>query len=90
MIFKEYKVNFIVVLVCIAVSSITSLASSLFTRTLIDDYINPMLSSPAVSSLFSGVGVGPDYHPLAIALVKLAAIILVGIVAGYVSSLMMI
>lgn len=90
LIFKEYKVNFIVVLVCIAVSSITSLASSLFTRTLIDDYINPMLSSPAVSSLFSGVGVGPDYHPLAIALVKLAAIILVGIVAGYVSSLMMI
>lgn len=90
LIFKEYKVNFIVVLVCIAVSSITSLASSLFTRTLIDDYINPMLSSPAVSSLFSGVGVGPDYHPLAIALVKLAAIILVGIVASYVSSLMMI
>ncbi len=90
LIFKEYKVNFIVVLVCIAVSSITSLASSLFTRTLIDDYINPMLSSPAVSSLFSGVGVGPDYHPLAIALVKLGAIILVGIVAGYVSSLMMI
>ncbi len=90
LIFKEYKVNFIVVLVCIAVSSITSLASSLFTRTLIDDYINPMLSSPAVSSLFSGIGVGPDYHPLAIALVKLAAIILVGIVAGYVSSLMMI
>ena len=90
LIFKEYKVNFIVVLVCIAVSSITSLASSLFTRTLIDDYINPMLSSPAVSSLFSGVGVGPDYHPLAIALVKLAAIILVGIVAGYVSRLMMI
>jgi len=90
LIFKEYKVNFIVVLVCIAVSSITSLASSLFTRTLIDDYINPMLSSPAVSSLFSGVGVGPDYHPLTIALVKLAAIILVGIVAGYVSSLMMI
>ena len=90
LIFKEYKVNFIVVLVCIAVSSITSLASSLFTRTLIDDYINPMLSSPAVSSLFSGVGLGPDYHPLAIALVKLAAIILVGIVAGYVSSLMMI
>ncbi len=90
LIFKEYKVNFIVVLICIAVSSITSLASSLFTRTLIDDYINPMLSSPAVSSLFSGVGVGPDYHPLAIALVKLAAIILVGIVAGYVSSLMMI
>ena len=90
LIFKEYKVNFIVVLVCIAVSSITSLASSLFTRTLIDDYINPMLSSPAVSSLFSGVGLGPDYHPLAIALVKLGAIILVGIVAGYVSSLMMI
>ena len=52
-IFKNYKVNFVVVTLCIVVSSVTSLASSLFTRTLIDDYITPMTAAAA-----------PDYAPL--------------------------
>ena len=78
-IFKNYKVNFIVVLLCIVVSSLTSLASSLFTRSLIDDYITPMSAAAA-----------PDYAPLAVALAKLGAIILVGIIAGYAQSLIMI
>ena len=78
-IFKNYKVSFIVVLLCIVVSSLTSLASSLFTRSLIDDYITPMTAAAA-----------PDYAPLAVALVKLGAVILVGIIAGYVQSLIMI
>ena len=78
-IFKFYKVNFVVVLVCIVVSSLTSLASSLFTRALIDDYITP-LTHAAV----------PDYAPLAVALAKLGAILLAGIIAGYVHNLLMI
>jgi len=78
-IFKYYKLNFAVVILCIVVSSLTSLASSLFTRTLIDDFISPM--STAAS---------PDYGPLAVALVKLGAVLLVGIVAGYVQNLIMI
>ena len=78
-ILKNYKVNFVVVTLCIIVSSITSLASSLFTRTLIDDYITPMTAAAA-----------PDYAPLAVALVKLGAVILVGIVAGYAQTLLMI
>ena len=78
-IFRNYKVNFIVVLLCIVVSSLTSLASSLFTRNLIDDYITPMSAAAA-----------PDYAPLAVALAKLGAVILVGIIAGYVQSLIMI
>ena len=78
-IFRNYKVNFIVVLLCIVVSSLTSLASSLFTRSLIDDYITPMSAAAA-----------PDYAPLAVALAKLGAIILVGIIAGYAQSLIMI
>ena len=78
-IFKNYKVNFVVVILCIIVSSITSLASSLFTRTLIDDYITPMTQAAA-----------PDYAPLGVALVKLGAVILVGVVAGYAQSLIMI
>ena len=78
-ILKNYKVNFVVVTLCIIVSSITSLASSLFTRSLIDDYITPMTAAAA-----------PDYAPLAVALVKLGAVILVGIIAGYVQTLIMI
>ena len=78
-IFKHYKINFVVVTICIIVSSLTSLASSLFTRSLIDDYILPMTAAAA-----------PDYAPLAVALAKLGAIILVGIIAGYAQSLIMI
>ena len=78
-ILRNYKVNFVVVLLCIVVSSLTSLASSLFTRNLIDDYITPMTAAAA-----------PDYAPLAVALVKLGAILLVGIVAGYAQNLIMI
>ena len=78
-ILRNYKVSFIVVLLCIVVSSLTSLASSLFTRSLIDDYITPMTAAAA-----------PDYAPLAVALVKLGAVILVGIIAGYAQSLIMI
>ena len=78
-IFKHYKVRFAVVLACIVVSSLTTLASSLFTKTLIDDYITPMVSSAA-----------PDYGPLAVALVRLAAVLLVGVVASYSFNLIMI
>ena len=78
-IFRNYKVYFLVVVLCIIVSSLTSLASSLFTRSLIDDYITPMTAAAA-----------PDFAPLAVALVKLAAVILVGIVAGYSQNLIMI
>ena len=78
-IFRNYKVHFLVVVLCLIVSSLTSLASSLFTRSLIDDYITPMTAAAA-----------PDFAPLAVALVKLAAVILVGIVAGYAQNLIMI
>ncbi len=78
-VFRHYKVNIGIVLVCIVVSSLASLASSLFTRTLIDDYITPLTGA-----------LSPDYGPLAVALLKLAGVLLAGIVAGYAQSLIMI
>ena len=78
-IFKNYKVRFGVVLVCIVISALTTLASSLFTRTLIDDYIAPMLSQAT-----------PDFSLLALALVKLAAVLLLGVAASYSYNLIMI
>ena len=78
-IFKNYKVRIGIVLVCIVVSALATLASSLFTKTLIDDYITPMLSMSV-----------PEYSPLALALVKLGAVLLVGVVASYSYNLIMI
>ena len=78
-VFRHYKVNIGIVLVCIVVSSLASLASSLFTRTLIDDYITPLTGA-----------LNPDYGSLAVALLKLAGVLLAGIVAGYAQSLIMI
>lgn len=77
---KHNKVGFLVVTVCIVVSSLATLASTLFTRTLIDDYITPMTAAAGA----------PDYAPLAVAIFKLMAVLLVGVAASYAQSLIMI
>ena len=78
-IFNNYKYRFLIVLGCIVVSALTTLASSLFTKTLIDSYITPMLGQAM-----------PDFSPLAVALVKLGAVLLVGVVASYTYNVIMI
>lgn len=78
-VFRHHKVHIGIALACIVVSSLASLASSLFTRTLIDDYIMPLTGAA-----------NPDYAPLAEALLQLAAVLLAGIIAGYSQSLIMI
>ena len=60
------------VLVCIAISSVTSLASTLFTRTLIDDYIVPLTQAD-----------NPEYHSLMQALFRLGLVLLLGVVCSY-------
>ena len=75
----DYKLSIGVVLVCIVVSSITTLASTLFTRTLIDDYIVPLTQTA-----------NPEYHSLAQVLFKLALILLVGVVCSYLYNRLMI
>ena len=69
---SEYKVSFLVVAVCIIVTSVTTLVSTLFTRTLIDDYIVPLTQSAH-----------PEYSGLAKALFTLAAVLLVGVICSY-------
>ena len=69
---KYYKWSIATVLVCIVVSSITSLASTLFTRTLIDDYIVPLTQVA-----------NPQYASLWQTLLKLGLILLLGVVASY-------
>ena len=69
---KHYKFSILTVLVCIVVSSITSLVSTLFTRTLIDDYIVPLTQVE-----------NPEYASLLQTLFKLGLVLLLGVVASY-------
>ena len=58
-IFKNYKGRFFLVLVCIVVSSLASVASSLFLQTLIDDYITPLIGqeNPVFTELLKLIAV---------------------------------
>ena len=69
---KHYRWMVLAVLVCIAISSVTSLASTLFTRTLIDDYIVPLTQAD-----------NPEYHSLMQALFRLGLVLLLGVVCSY-------
>ena len=79
MVLSDYKFSIGVVLVCIVVTSVTTLASTLFTRTLIDDYIVPLTQAD-----------NPEYHSLAQVLFKLGLVLLVGVVCSYLYNRLMI
>ena len=53
----EYKIQLIIVIVCILLSAAASAASSLFLKTLIDDYIVPLLGQehPVYTELFHAI-----------------------------------
>lgn len=77
-IFKNYKLQFMIVMVLVVLSSLTSVASSLFLEKLIDDYISPMLLVE-----------NPVFTPLLKALSVMASIYLIGIVSTYLYNRMM-
>ncbi len=76
---KRYKFQFIVVLVCIVISVMANLQGTLFTRTLIDSYIMPLLGSS-----------DPDFGPLAGAIGRVAIFYGIGVLASYFQSLIMV
>ncbi|MBR2151020.1 MAG: ABC transporter ATP-binding protein [Prevotella sp.] len=78
-VWRHYKWSMAVVLVCVVVASLTSLVSSLFTRTLIDDYIVPLTQVD-----------NPQYASLAQALFKLGLVLLAGTVCSYAYNRLMI
>lgn len=77
---KEYKGLFFIVLVTIIISSLANVVGTLFLRNLIDDYIAPLLK----------VSGAPDFGPLLKMIITLAAIYLVGVLATYIYSRIMI
>lgn len=68
-----YKTRVVVVIVCILLSAIANVMSSLFIQRLIDDYISPLLleANPVFDALFR-------------AIVQMACIYVIGIVASFI------
>lgn len=66
----QYKLRFTFVLICILISALTSVASSLYLETLIDDYITPLLLEAA-----------PVFTPLLRSILFMGCIYLSGVVA---------
>lgn len=77
-IMKRYKFRYLIVIVCIAISSIVQVIGTMFMKQLIDDYILPMLD-----------GRVQTFQPLIEALATMACIYLVGIVCTYAYNMIM-
>lgn len=67
-----YKVPFALVIVCIVITAIATVAGSTFPQTLVDDYVTPMLESGS-----------RDFSGLARDLIRLACIMGIGVVAAF-------
>lgn len=75
MIWAQYKLKFVLVIACIFVSAVTGIVSALFLRTLIDDYIAPLLLSDA-----------PDFTALLHTIFKIGGVFLLGIVSTLITN----
>ena len=77
-VFRTYKWHYISVIALIFISVLASVQGTLFTQTLIDDYIAPLLLSDT-----------PDFGPLAMAILRVAGFYLIGVAASFIQSLIM-
>ena len=78
-VFKFYPVHMITILVCIIVSVFSSVQGTLFTRELIDSYIQPMIDSGS-----------KDFGPLFGAIKRVACFYALGVIAAYVQAKVMV
>ncbi len=70
---SSYKKEYAIIIVCLIISALATVSSSLFMRILIDTYITPLLQA-----------VNPDYGPLAHALISLSCIFVLGLIANFI------
>ncbi len=78
-VFKFYPVHMIVIVICIFLTVFSSVQGTLFTKTLIDSYIQPMLDTHST-----------DYGPLLGAMARVACFYALGVIAAFVQSRTMI
>ena len=69
---KNYGFHLVIVAVLIFVSVLANVQGTMFIQSLIDDYIAPMLTTDV-----------PDYHPLAMAILRVAGFYAIGVAASY-------
>ena len=72
---KQYKVQFTFVVICIVISSITSVLGLVSLKTLIDEYITPLIGTE-----------NPDFTGLVSFVAKIGILFGIGIVTTYVYS----
>ncbi len=72
LVLKNYKIQCIIVVICILGQAACTLTGTFFLRSLIDDYILPLTKSA-----------NPDFSPLLMALLRMAAIYAIGIVFSF-------
>ncbi len=78
-VFKKYKWHYLLVMALICVGVLANVQGTMFQKSLIDDYIKPMLVSDV-----------PDFGPLLKAMAKVAGFYLIGIISTYVYNLIMV
>lgn len=76
---KSYAPHLIIVAVLILVSVLANVQGTMFIQSLIDDYITPMLTTDV-----------QDFHPLAMAILRVACFYAVGVAAAYTYNRLMI
>lgn len=76
---KNYLLQCIVVLVCIVLTVFSTIQGTMFTKTLIDQYIMPLMQQTV-----------PDYTQLFHAIIRVACFYAVGVIAAYVNTRMMV
>ena len=71
-ILKSYSIHIVIVVICIFVSVLANVQGTMFMKTLIDQYITPLLSADT-----------PDFGPLAAAIARVACFYAIGVIATY-------
>ena len=76
---KNYGPHLVIVAILIFVSVLANVQGTMFIQSLIDDYIAPMLTMDV-----------PDYHPLAMAILRVAGFYAIGVASSYIYNRIMI
>ena len=71
-VFRKYKWHYIIVIILICVGVLANVQGTLFQKSLIDDYIAPLLLAE-----------NPDFSPLLEAIIRVAGFYLIGVVSVY-------
>ena len=76
---KSYGLHLVIVAALILVSVLANVQGTMFIQSLIDDYIQPMLTAESA-----------DYQPLALAIMRVAGFYAIGVAAAYIYNRLMI